>query len=434
MSRSRASLVLVLILCLLGAAARAQTPPPAPAQTLVTAADKILRQVSAVRGLRAKGPIARGVLSRAQIGEKLRARVDEEYSASEIAHETGVLRRLGLLPVTLDYKQLLVDLLMEQVAGFYDPKQKRLYIADWLPMELQRPAIAHELEHALQDQHFNLLALTKPLKDDGDRQLAHAALVEGDGTALMLELQAQSMRLPADQLPDLVAQMGEQLIRGGANGQTPLFDKAPAFVRDTLIFPYFEGLRFVMALRRGKPWKRIDEAFRAPPESTEQILHPDRYLSGDLPVRIEAAPITSLMPRREVRRDVLGELVLRILFRSRLPEPQADAAAAGWGGDRLVAYRDEKAGVLPVVVDLSIWDTELDATEAAAAFRALFAKIAGAQPAGDEKLGRYVDLNGEVWRVEQRGDRVLCLMGAPALDGPIVEEAWKALTVAAKKP
>ena len=91
---------------------------------------------------------------------------------------------------------------------------------------MQRPALAHEIEHALQDQHFDLKTFATPIKDDGDRQLARSALVEGDGTAVMLEFQAQSMGLPLDQLPELVAQMGKQMLQG-SSGQTPQFDKAP---------------------------------------------------------------------------------------------------------------------------------------------------------------------------------------------------------------
>ncbi len=105
-------------------------------------------------------------------------------------------KRLGLLPADTDYEKLMVDLLMEQVAGFYDPSTAKLYMADWLPLMMQRPALAHEITHALQDQHFDLKRFTKPIRDDGDRQIAGSALVEGDGTMAMLEYQAQSMGLP----------------------------------------------------------------------------------------------------------------------------------------------------------------------------------------------------------------------------------------------
>jgi hypothetical protein len=422
------ALVTLAVLACAGHAVAAPKEPATPGSgqpsSLLAAADDLLRQVSALRGLRIKTPVQRGVLSRPEIGECLKARLDKEYTPAEVAAEARVLRRLGLLPADVDYGRLLVDLLMEQVAGFYDPTARRLYIADWLPMELQRPALAHELAHALQDQHFNLGTFIKPIKDDGDRQLARSALVEGDGTALMLELQAQSMRLPLEQLPDLVAQLGEGLLKGGGMADAPELEHAPTFLRETLLFPYFQGLRFVMALRRGKPWKRVDEAWKTPPQSTEHVLHPDRYLAHDDPVKIVARAIAALAPRKEIRRDVLGELGLRILFRSRLSEPQADAAAEGWGGDRLVAYADERP--LPVVVDLSIWDTETDAVEATAAFTALFAKITGGKPPADG-AARFVDPNGEVWRVERRGKEVLTLFGAPSDDAPVAADAWSAL-------
>src|SRR5689334_13114506 len=216
----------------------------APKDALLAAADEIARQVSGLRGLSLMKPLQRGVLSRDEIGSKLKERIGKEYTPEEVRAEARVLKRLGLLPPDVDYEKLLLDLLMEQVAGFYDPFAAKLYIADWLPLEMQRPALAHEIEHALQDQHFDLKKFATPIKDDGDRQLGHSALVEGDATAVMLEFQAQSMGLPPDQLGELIAQMGKQLL-SGSFGNTPQFDKAPAFVRETLMFPYLTGLLFV---------------------------------------------------------------------------------------------------------------------------------------------------------------------------------------------
>jgi len=243
-----------------------------------------------------------------------------------VRNEARVLKRLGLLPADVDYEKLLLDLLMEQVAGFYDPFAGKLYIADWLPLEMQRPALAHEIQHALQDQHFDLKRFATPIKDDGDRQLAHSALVEGDGTAVMLEFQAQAMGLPADQLPILIEQVGKQMLQGSF-GQTPQFDKAPPFVKETLIFPYLTGLTFVESMRKTAPWTKIDEVFKAPPESTEQVMHPEKYAAKEHPARITPAPVAAMGARKEARRDVFGELVLKILF-STAPAP-AVAPAAG---------------------------------------------------------------------------------------------------------
>src|SRR5262249_5407294 len=154
-----------------------------------------------------------------------------------------------------------------------------------------------------------------------------------------LEFQAQAMGLPIDQLPDLVTQLGKQMTDGGL-GTTPLFDKAPRFLKETLIFPYLGGLSFIESLRKASPWSRVDEVFKNPPESTEQVLHPEKYLAHEHPRRINPAPLGTLAPRKELRHDVLGELEWKILFASRIPEADAVKAAAGWGGDEMVAYAD----------------------------------------------------------------------------------------------
>jgi hypothetical protein len=400
--------------------------PKAPKDALLAAADEIVRQVAGLRGLQPKAALQRGVLSRDEIGAKLKERIGKEYTPEEVRAESRVLKRLGLLPVEADYEKLILDLLMEQVAGFYDPFAQRLYIADWLPLEMQRPALAHEIEHALQDQHFDLKRFAQPIKDDGDQQLAHSALVEGDGTAVMLEFQAQAMGLPIDQLPELVAQVGKQMLQGGT-GQTPLFDKAPAFLKETLIFPYLGGLGFVESIRKTQPWSKIDEVFKSPPESTEQILHPEKYASKEKPVKVVPAPLSSLAPRKELRRDVLGELEWRIWFSSKLPEDIAEKAAAGWGGDRLVAYGDPATpDAPPAIVELSSWDTETDAKEAEAAARKLLAKLAGKPEAAAGQPARYLDANGDEWSVERKTDQLLLLLGTPpSSHDAVTAEVWK---------
>ena len=406
--------------------------PKAPRDALLAAADEIARQVAGLRGLKLKAPLQRGVLSRAQIGAKLQARIGKEYTPEEVRAESRVLKRLGLLPADVDYEKMLLDLLMEQVAGFYDPYAAKLYIADWLPLEMQRPALAHEIEHALQDQHFDLKKFAAPIKDDGDLQLARSSLVEGDATALMLEFQAQAMGVPPDQLSELIAQMGKQLVSGSVPN-TPEFDKAPPFVRETLMFPYLSGLMFVESIRKASPWAKVDDVFQTPPESTEQILHPEKYAAHEHPVKITPAPVPALAPKKELRRDVFGELVMKILFDTAPAPPAAPApkkngapaapdvetlaerAAAGWGGDREVAYADADGPA--TVVDLSVWDTEGDAREAELVAQRLLAKLAAADAGHDEWLSR------------RDGDKLVLIFGAPKGTGAQVAadvlKSWK---------
>jgi hypothetical protein len=416
------SRLLVLVLACATAFAKPKPPPPtggAPKEALLAAADEIVRQVSAVRGLKPKAPLQRGVLSREAIGDKLKERLAKEYTPAEVRGEARVLKRLGLLPQDADYEKLIIDLLMEQVAGFYDPFAAKLYIADWLPLEMQRPALAHEIEHSLQDQHFDLKRFASPIKDNGDMQLAHSALVEGDGTAVMLEFQAQAMGLPTDQLPELVAQVGRQMVQGGGQ-TTPLFDRAPQFLKETLIFPYLSGLLFIESMRRKQPWSDVDTVWKSPPESTEQIMHPEKYVAKEHPIKITPAPIPSLK-RPELRRDVLGELEWKIWLQQLVPADEAEKAAAGWGGDRIVAYASGDQA--PTLVIFSVWDTEGDAKEAFEATRKLLGKLAGKPLAEGNSV---TDANNEIWSLERRGDKLLVVCGAPAeLQTAEIWSGWK---------
>jgi hypothetical protein len=393
--------------------------------------------VSAIRGLAILKPLQRDVLSRDQIGAKLKERIRIEFTPEEFRDEGRVLKRLGLFPPDIDYEKMTIDLLMEQIAGFYDPFSGKLYVSDWLPLELQRPAMAHEIEHALQDQHFDLKKYATPIKDNDDKQMAQSALVEGDGTAVMMEFQAQAMGLPVDQLPILIEQVGKQMLQGSF-GSTPQFAKAPQYVKETLIFPYLQGLTFVEALRKGSPWSRIDEAFKSPPESTEQIIHPEKYLNKEHPIQIVPTALKSLGGRKELRRDVLGELVLKILF-DMAPAPAtapaakkappgappeqpatdviAEKAAAGWGGDRLVAYGDGTPDGALTVVDLSVWDSESEAKEAEPVAQRLLAKLGVADSGRDD------------WLVQRQGDKLVMVFGAPRGTGAAVASevlaSWK---------
>src|SRR5262249_22628222 len=215
---------------------------PAAAQNkLAGEVDALARQVSKLRGLPVKRPIARGVLTRDQIEKRILGRIAEDYAEADVAGEERCMKRLGLFPADLDYKDVMVKLLREQVAGFYDPYRKELYLADWIADEMQKIVMVHEIDHALQDQSFDLVKFTQPKKDNGDEQVARQALVEGDGVAVMFEYMMPGSDPWAD---DRVANMMGLLsgLSGGAE-----FDKAPLLLRETLLFSYEKGLRFVAA-------------------------------------------------------------------------------------------------------------------------------------------------------------------------------------------
>src|SRR5262245_42204500 len=273
-------------------------------QKLASEIDELAKQVSKKRGLPLKKPIARGVMTRDQIEQRILQRLAEDYAEADVAGEERGMKRLGLFPPDLDYKETVIRLLKEQIAGFYDPKQKELYIADWIADDLQKIVLVHEIDHALQDQSFDLVKFVSPNKDNGDVQLARQALVEGDGVALMIEWMLPKGTDPwaDDKIMGMMGMMSA--MSGGAE-----FDKAPPLLKDSLIFPYEKGLRFVAAARKTRPWSDIDAMYRKPPLSTEQIIHPEKYRAMEKPIPVKPAAIPSLKGWKGVWSNVLGEMV-----------------------------------------------------------------------------------------------------------------------------
>jgi hypothetical protein len=386
---------------------------------LLADTDAIAKSVSAIRGLPIKKDIARGVMSRPQIEERVKQRIDEDYGAAELATEALAAKKLGLLPADADYKGMVLALLTEQIAGFYDPVVKELYIADWIDVPEQRIVMAHEICHALQDQSFDLVKFTKPIKDNNDAQLARQALVEGDGTALMIEFMFKDMKVKVDPWADdtLVNQMSKM----GSVPQMEQFNKAPVFLKDELMFPYIEGLRLLAATRRSNPWSRVDEMFKKPPESTEQVMHPEKYFAGEKPIAVKApATMASLKKWKLVYQNVLGELGFRSWLKThKVADDRAADAAAGWGGDRYALYAppgDEgKDPATTVMVIMSTWDEDADAAEAFAAGHEAVADLAGGgEPASESKDAFASWSVGETrtW-IERKGKKVAIVLGAP---------------------
>jgi hypothetical protein len=380
---------------------------------------EIAEKVSALRGLPLKKEITEKRLSKDQITRRLHERIAEEYDAAELDGEERAFKRLGLLPAALDYRDTVVRLLTEQIAGFYDPKTHELYIADWIETDAQRVVLAHEILHALQDQSFDLSTFIKPIKDNGDEQLARQALVEGDGTALMIEFMLKEQGHDADpwanetllsmlSSPDTMAGMKE-------------LDEAPLFLRDSLMFPYTGGLRLIASIRRHHPWRAVDVLFGRPPASTEQVLHPEKYQANEKPVRVPTAAFPPMKGFRILYQNVVGELMWDVFFRQHsVTEARAKVAAAGWGGDRVVVYaptdEDGKGLSELIAVGLVAWDAEADAVEAFAALGDALSSLTAAATPNEKRATfvSYADPTGDVAFVERRGARTVFVVGAPA--------------------
>ncbi len=309
------------------------------ARRLGALADRIVADVARARGLAVRGPIARGVMGRDAIVARLRARTAQEYGPGEVAREGQLLRRLGMIPQGMDYEATLYDLLEEQVLGFYDPDLRRLYIADWVPEAAQATTMAHELTHALQDQHFDIGRYTHHQQGRGDAQTAAMAVLEGDATATMLEFALRPSGRSVRDAPEVVRTIEGQL----ESTDQPRLAAAPRALRETLLFPYVSGLRMCIARLQDDGWPGVDALLQRPPESTEQVMHPDKLAAREMPVVVSEEVPAPLRGQWAVAyQDVLGEFGARQFFRAVLSEARSDAAARGWGGDRamLLVPRD----------------------------------------------------------------------------------------------
>ena len=303
-----------------------------------------------VRGLSLDHEVRRGVMTREAIIARLREKTAREYPPGEVLLEGELYKRLGLLPAAMDYERTMFDLLEEQVAGFYDPDEQTLYIAEWLPAAAQPVTMAHEITHALQDQHFHIGRYTHHVRGNGDAQTAAMAVIEGDATASMLDFMLAPMGRRARDMPDVTSMVASQL--QGADQMR--LREAPRALRETLLFPYLAGLSMcVRALRAGDGYAGVDALLARPPDSTEQVLHADKLSAREAPVAVPLRVPPALAGEYEVAyHDVLGELGARLFFYAAMPDARAHAAAQGWGGDHAMLLVPR--GTMPAAGDAGV--------------------------------------------------------------------------------
>src|SRR5437660_1918461 len=395
----------------------------APAAAPVAAPETVRRGLVALRGLAFTTPVPVLALSRDGLGAVVKEEIEQGYSPGDIEHAEAVYQRLGLLPPGTQLRNALEQLYQQEGAGFYDPRTKRLVVAESVPGARSLGAgllglltgrdpvseflIAHELTHALQDQHYHLPTRPEPLLDGhGDRELARHALLEGDATL------AGFAYVLGQQLDRRMIGVVEQQLHGIPGELAKKYPDLPELLRASVAFQYDDGTTFVGQALAAGGWAAVDRVHLDPPESTEQVLHPQRYYDDrDRPIvvtlrgtdRLEATGFTRILE------DTIGELGIRVLATRALPAERAVLVAAGWGGDRLRALQ---RGADLVLVWMTAWDSPADAGEFADALPGLVADA----------------------RVERREERVLVLLGPPGLDRAALAGRVWSRTTAARPP
>ena len=374
---------------------------------IVSTTAAVLKETSELRELSILKTVKSGAQSRAEIESMIIRNLDRETTPAEMHAAEVVLRAFGLVPQDFAYRPFLIKLLKEQVAGYYDPKAQQFYLADWIELDGQKPVMAHELTHALQDQHFNLKRFEKWPKGDSDAELAAHALIEGDATLAMTHYLTKNPLLALAFLRSMASQ--------GISSEQ--YDQAPRALRESLLFPYEEGLEWAEQVYKRGGWDMVSQAFSKLPQSSEQILHAEKYFSYEAPQKVTLPEFRNFLGPswKRIDYDVNGEWGCYLILNEFLNNAtEAKQAAAGWGGDRFALYETEKPGEV-FIAQLTAWDTPSDAKEFFDAYaRRIMKRYTDAQqskPAGERF--EWQTSSGVV-AMELRGSRVAIFEGIPS--------------------
>ena len=335
--------------------------------------------------------------SRTQVRDYIVRKLDTETPPAELGALEAAYKLFGFIPDSIDLRSAVLNLLGEQIAGYYDPDSTMLFVVADVDSFLLRTTLSHELVHALQHQYLPLDSIMRQ-KRQSDRTHAAQAILEGQAT--LAQTLAMMPELKREDLPSFWEQ---RTVLNQQQAQMKEYAGAPLWLRETLVFPYLAGADFVRWYESRHPGQHPFD--RAMPLSTEQIFHPDRYAMGDRPVDLKFTGTPLDTVRYE---DGLGELEIRLLFQELLGDPtglRATPLAQGWGGDRF-----QLVGADPKQLTL-VWYTVWDDEAAADRF--------------DRSLRR-------AWVARQRPGRVtrierLTVEGRPGvrlIDGPTAWDGW----------
>lgn len=374
-------------------------------------------KAAAIRGLVVKEDVPELYITPQQLHDYFAAHIGEGYSIEEAQQDEMIAWLMRLIKQRdVDLEKKAVEVHTEGILGFYSPDTNQLFVlgeADNMDPDT-RATLAHEFTHALQDQHFDLVRLIQQFSHDSDRRLAMRALVEGDATMSDLLYTYYHEQI------DYSKQEKESVAVSNAQEQSSEEeDMEGMYVARTIYFPYIQGSDFVYELTRVGGYSTINQTFQDPPVSSEQIMHPEKYLQTphDIPMHVALPPLTDTLGAGWTfkREDTAGEWELLMVL-DETKASNSEKAAAGWGGAKYGFYtKGENDGLLFLHTR---WDTVADADEFEAAVRE-----------GLDKYGK----DGSVWT---EGGRYFALKRdgrdlfyIASTDRIAVEAAWGAAVV-----
>jgi hypothetical protein len=318
------------------------------------AIDRSLQELANISGLKAKKNIQYDLITRDKVNQFLKERVKESVKPDELRAEEITLKKLGFVPQDFNLEKSTVDLLTEQAAAFYDYHRKKLFLTDWASSSMQESALVHELAHALADQHFHLERFIKQAGKSDDSELARMAVMEGQATWLMTEVQARRAGQSIAGNPGLLDAMSGATEEGAS--PYPVFNSVPLYLRETLVFPYTEGGRFQNAVYAKMGKAAFAEVFRHPPDTSQQILHPAKYFDRIEPTSPAFPQVAAGKGFRNLSEGMLGELDHAILIRQYGTSQEAVAIAPHWKGGRYSLIENKSEGRV-ILRYVSEWDS-----------------------------------------------------------------------------
>ncbi|MEN6605713.1 MAG: hypothetical protein ABFD60_00590 [Bryobacteraceae bacterium] len=356
MKKLLAGLLLFLLLPMWVASATAETQVVRLGQgdELFAQIEQLLTELKEITGLEPLKKIDYAMIDKAHVKKFLDDRIREYIKPEEIRAEELTLKKFGFVPQDYDLAKATVELMTEQAAALYDFRKKKLFVIESAPDALQQIALVHELAHALADQHFNLEKYVDLANQSDDSATARMAVMEGQATWLMSEYLARRTGQSLSTSPAIL-----RLMSGAAEmaqGQFPVFDAAPLYMRETLLFPYSKGMLFQHAVYEKYGKKAFSEVFRNPPVSSQQILHPEKYFEGAKPTEPALQSVPSEKEFKELTEGYVGELDHAILLRQYAGQDAADSISTHWKGGRykLLEHKKDRRAVLCYA---SEWDT-----------------------------------------------------------------------------
>ena len=393
--------------------APAKPVPPKTERALLARIARVLDQAASLRRLPAKRPVAGAVLSRAELLAQLKRHVQKEVPPEAIVREGNALKLAGVLEPSVDYEAIMYRLLEEQLAGFYAPEDETMSLAGDLDDEMVDATLIHELTHALQDQYFDLKPGSKYHPGQSDSSFAHSALAEGDATSAMTDFMlggSENQGAPSVET--------ENKITFAMQAAMPSF--APLILQRSLVAPYVYGLRFVNTLRRRGGWDAVNAAWRAPPTTSEQIIHPEKYERHEPALVVATPSAATLGPAwKSDDEDSSGELGLRLVFETWFGRTEGASLARGWGGDRSVMLRDGGGDGAIALVDHLRYDADQrpQAVKLAGALGKLWGVVAAAAPSGVVAFCKERSTLGPAVVVAKKAGDAVLSFGPAAADG-----------------